>query len=243
MKHNHAPIYITHRFPTKEDTAAECPRQDSLLLPEHGNFPCPLIVLIEEEVDRSQEAALLNSQGYAVFRCQAHRSMERSKEDCLRWQQSLEQKLDALLGEHPQLDGNRLYLDGWLAAFVIFHSHRFRAAVQRPALLDRASAYGCCSRGWEAPFGDSLREMLRVLTEQSVIVDADSCKTPLLVLHPLADRRYPPEQSEILYSMMKDRNPEVPCRLAVFPETASPERISREVTEWWKRFDQEVPHG
>lgn len=243
MKYNHSPIQITHRFPMEEETAAECPRQDRLLLPEHVDADCPLIVLIEEEADRSREAALLNSQGYAVLRCQAHRSMERSREDCLSWQEHFEQKLDALLIDHPQLDGNRLYLDGWLAAFVIFHSHRFRAAVQRPALLDRASAYGCCDTGWEAPFGDSLREMLQVLTEQSVIVDADNCKTPLLVLHPLADRRYPPEQSEILYSIMKDRNPEVPCRLAVFPESASPERIAREVTDWWKRFDQEVPHG
>ena len=239
---NHLPIYITPPGTGGKMNDKWEKRPDRLLFPDTPPASCPLVVIIEDETACTREAEALKDQGYAVFCREADRRMERDRESCLLWQRELEEKLAALFDEYPCLDRNRVFLDGWMSAFLVFHSHGFRAAVQRPALLDRASAYGSCPAGWVEPFGGSLMEMLCTLAKQSVIADADSCKTPLLVLYQ-PDPRYTPEQSEILYSIMKDRNPDVPCRLAVFPETAAPERVLREVTDWWKRFSQEVPNG
>ena len=237
MKKNHAPILVTLAAPP-ETAASDSPiRPDRLLLPEKLTAPCPLAVLIEDDRDCAWEAEQLKNQGYAVFCCEARRSMEGSRESRLDWQLSFEKKLEELFTAQPCLDRSRVFLDGWMSAFLVFRSNGFRAAVQRAALLDMASAYGNCAPGQTAPFGSSFKEMLRSLTEQSVIAEADSCKTPLLVLYQQGEERYCPEQSEILYSVMKDRNPEVPCRLAVFPETASKERVLREITDWWRRFD------
>lgn len=237
MKKNHAPIYVAPAAPPERAASNPQSRPDRLLLPEKLTGPCPLAVLLEDDRDWAWEAEQLKQLGYAVFCCEAPRSMERSRESCLDWQLSFEKKLEELFAAQPCLDRSRVFLDGWLSAFLVFHPNGFRAAVQRAALLDLASAYGNCAAGQTAPFGSSFREMLRSLTEQSVIAEADSCKTPLLVLYQQGEDRYCPEQSEILYSVMKDRNPEVPCRLAVFPETASKERVLREITDWWSRFD------
>jgi len=35
---------------------------------------------------------------------------------------------------------------------------------------------------------------------------------------------------------MKDRNPDVPCRMAVFTQRQWQKHGQREVGEWWRRF-------
>lgn len=233
----HMPREITQAFPFPENVLAQ-PKytDDRLWLPEHGQAPYPLVVRITTAEDVSQEAEELNRAGYAVFSCYADQNMERDKAACAIWQEAMEQKLETLLCSHPELDAQRVFVDGWLTAFLIFHSHRFKAAIQRPALINPTTAYGNCAAGWAEPFGGSLEEMLLALAEQSVLTDVDDCKTPCLVLYREGDLRYSREQSEQLYAAMKDRNPDVPCRMAVFTSRQWEACAMQEIMNWWKRF-------
>lgn len=147
-----------------------------------------------------------------------------------------------LLQKYPVLDARRVFVDGWLAAYLIFHTQRFRAAIQRPALINPTTAYGNCAAGWRKPFGNSLEEMLLSLAEHSVLTDVDACKTPCLILCREDEMRYSREQSEQLYAAIKDRDPDVTCRMAVFTARQWERHGMQEVVDWWKRFVREAEH-
>ena len=64
-------------------------------------------------------------------------------------------------------------------------------------------------------------KMLDYLTDRArgnAITYIDNMKAPLLILHGYKDYRCSFEQAEQLFIAMRDRNPEVPVRLVMFPE-------------------------
>jgi len=146
-----------------------------------------------------------------------------------------------LLNEHPELDAERLFVDGWIAVFLICRNHRFQAAVQRPALLHRATAFGNCPAGENAFSAEPLVDQMKQLAKQSVLAMVDNCKTPCLVLYQEGNSRYSREQSEQFYSAMKDRNDEIPCRMVVLPNNSFcdwRQICLEELIRWWNRFPE-----
>lgn len=236
----HMPRIITQAF--SPAPCALCERvPDRLRLPEHPAEKCPLIVRITSGEDVSPEAERLVNEGFAVYTfATEQRTAERDLRSCETLRSALEEKLDALLREYPALDAGNVFVDGWLAAYLIFHTQRFRAAIQRPALINPSTAYGNCAAGWVERFGTSLEEMMLALAERSVLADVDNCKTPCLILYTEGERYYSREQSEQLYAAIKDRDPDVDCRMAVFTARQWETHGLQEIVNWWKRFAQEA---
>lgn len=232
----HQPVLIDQAFPIPGTPDVQTAVSEQLYLPENAQS-CPLIVRAADFDDLSGEIRALNDAGYAVYVCFApQKELERDEDACNVWLEQLNKKLDALLQKHPQLDEARMGVDGWIAAYVIFHSGRFSAAVQRPALINPATAYGNCAAGYAERFGDSLQDMMCKLAQKSVLKDVDSCRTPCLVVWQAGEKRYSREQSEQFYAAMKDRNPEIPCRMTVFTEIQWQKHALNELTCWWRRF-------
>lgn len=232
---NHEPIFVTRSFP--EDTTEYVPTREGLWLPEVMQEDTPLVVCIpgcSEPPVKAYTAA-----GFGVLVLAAHQpELETDPESFARFAPLVQSRLQEALDSEPRLSREKLYLDSWMSMGLTAEIALFRAAVQRPALSDRASAWGNCAAGWCEPFGDSPMQMLRSLSEQSVITCVDRCRTPLLVLYQEGNPRYSREQSEIFYSAMKDRNQDIPCRLAIFPEQADQARIHQEILNWWNRFSE-----
>lgn len=241
---NHMPYVITQAFPLTQEEQRKDILPDRLWLPVQVTDTCPLIVRVTNGEDVSQELERLTEEGFAVYTWYADQTAaERDLSACAILQEKLEQQLDLLLQEHPVLDAQRVFVDGWLSAYLIFHTQRFKAAIQRPALINPTTAYGNCTAGWVEPFGDSLEEMMLTLAERSVLRDVDACKTPCLVLWSEETLRYSREQSEELYAAMKDRNPDVVCRMAVFTKAQWEKHGLREIVAWWERFSVEEGGG
>lgn len=234
---NHMPRVVARAFPPPQAARSKAVLQARLWLPTQLPERCPLVVRVTGGEDVSREVERLTQEGFAVYVWYADQeTAERDLSACAVLQTELEQQLDKLLQEHPVLDEKTVFVDGWMSAYLIFHTQRFKAVIQRPALINPTTAYGNCTAGWTEPFGNSLEEMMLVLAERSVLVDVDACKTPCLVLWTEGELRYSREQSEQLYAAMKDRNPDVACRMAVFTETQWEKHGLREIMNWWKRF-------
>ena len=236
----HAPRVITQTFPMKRNVMDKIQIEERLCLPESAVGKYPLLVRVSAGEDVSAEAEHLLAEGCAVYICYADQvRMERDKSACAAWQENLNHKLDTILAANTAIDPQRIYVDGWISAYLIFHSQCFAAAIQRPALINPTTAYGNCAAGWVEPFGNSLEEMMLELAKQSVLTDVDDCKTPCLVLYREGDTNYSREQSEELYGAMKDRNPDVPCRMAVFTDAQWDKHCMNEILAWIKRFPQQ----
>ena len=236
----HMPREVGKLYPSCEEMTREIGTGFKLLLPKRVSEKCPVIVRITAGEDVSLETACFNEAGFAVYLCFAdQQSMERDVQACAAWQKTLEEHLDALIAANPVLDETKIFLDGWMTAWIIFHTNRFRAAAQSPALLHQATAYGNCAAG-EAVFSNGLLvDQMKELAAGSVLAHVDNCKTPCLVLYQEGNARYSREQSEQLYAAMKDRNSDIPCRMVVLPNNLYcdwKQVCLEELLNWWNRF-------
>lgn len=112
---------------------------------------------------------------------------------------------------------------GYMTLKLIAGSGRFRAAAAQRCLANLATSYGTGDAGFLSLGREDVSgvRMLDVLTDRarhSNIRLVDRMKTPLLLLHGYRDYRCTFEQSEQMFVSMKERNPEVPVRLVMFPE-------------------------
>ena len=112
---------------------------------------------------------------------------------------------------------------GYMTLKLIAGSDRFRAAVAQRCLANLATSYGTGDAGFLSLGKEDVSDvrMLDVLVDRarrSNIRLVDRIKTPLLLLHGYRDYRCTFEQSEQMFVAMKERNPEVPVRLVMFPE-------------------------
>jgi dipeptidyl aminopeptidase/acylaminoacyl peptidase len=143
---------------------------------------------------------------------------------------------------------------GYMTLKMIMETTRFKAAVAQRCLANMATSYGTGDMGFISRGSGDLSKvkMLDYLTaraRRSLIRNVDTIKIPLLLLHGYKDYRCSFEQSEQMFIAMKERNPEVPVRLVMFPEENhaitrsgklhSQIRHLKEMTDWFCKFLKE----
>jgi dipeptidyl aminopeptidase/acylaminoacyl peptidase len=108
---------------------------------------------------------------------------------------------------------------GHMTNRIIGTSTRFKAAVSQRNLCNLATSYGTGDQGfiWSEEGTESQMNNFIERVKKSPIKNIDSMKTPLLILHGEKDYRCSLEQAEQLFIAMKERNPEIPVRMVIFP--------------------------
>lgn len=154
------------------------------------------------------------------------------------------------------IDKNRIGVTGgsyggYMTNKLLGISKRFRAAASQRSLFNTASSYGTGDAGFISGGTVDVSEvkMLEFLEKRarsSLICKIDQMKTPLLILHGYKDYRCGFEQSEQLFVAMKERNPEVPVRLVMFPEEnhgitrtgkiSNQIRHLQEMCDWFEKY-------
>lgn len=111
---------------------------------------------------------------------------------------------------------------GYMTLKLIMETDRFRAAAAQRCLANMATSYGTGDMGFISKGCEDISKvkMLEILTNRarrSLIRNVDQIKVPLLLLHGYLDYRCSFEQSEQMFIAIKERNPQVPVRLVMFP--------------------------
>lgn len=110
---------------------------------------------------------------------------------------------------------------GYMTNKLIGRTDVFAAAVAQRCLANTATSYGTGDMGFVSsrPVPKHFR-MLSYLEDRArgnIISYIDHFKVPLLILHAYEDYRCGFEQAEQVFIPMKERNPEVPVRMVMFP--------------------------
>ena len=199
------------------------------------------------------------ARGYAVFYCNPHGSGG--------YGEAFERKLHAAWGPVAMddimagvdvflglgfADGERMAITGgsyggYMTAWIITHSDRFKSAVSQRGVYNISSFYGTSdvpllmSNEFDAePWDDH-----DVYWDNSPLKYAARIKTPLLLIHSENDFRVPIEQAEQLFAWVR-RATDTPVKMLRYPReghelsrSGEPgHRISRltEMVEWFDRF-------
>jgi len=140
---------------------------------------------------------------------------------------------------------------GYMSLKMITETDVFRAAALQRCLANLATSYGTGDMGFISRENADVSgiKMLDVLTDRarrSLIRKVDQIKVPLLLLHGYKDYRCTFEQSEQVFIAMKERRPEIPVRLVMFPEENhevtrtgnlhSQIRHLTELTDWFVKY-------
>ena len=131
--------------------------------------------------------------------------------------------VDALAGR-PYVDADRLGVHGYsyggyMTAWIIGQTHRFRAAVIGAPCIDLVSMYGNSDIGvsfGEVQWGGSPMDNFAELVRRSPLTYAAQVETPALLLHGEADARCPISQSEAYFVQLKRQGKTV--ELVRFPD-------------------------
>ena len=111
---------------------------------------------------------------------------------------------------------------GYMTNKLIINTDRFAAAVAQRCLINTATSYGTGDMGFISSDPEAKDvSMLDYLTDRarhSLIRNIDNVKVPVLILHGFKDYRCSFEQAEQFFISMKERHPEIPVRLVMFPE-------------------------
>lgn len=128
--------------------------------------------------------------------------------------------VDAVLGR-PYADPDRVGIygysyGGYLCAWAITQTDRFRAAVCGSMFFDLASSYGTAdNRGIAAYAGGPPHLQPDWYAAHSPSTFAHQARTPTLLIHGEADERIPDSQAEQMFVALKDAGCEV--ELALYP--------------------------
>lgn len=192
----------------------------------------------------------LNAHGFAVFHFLIGNEPQKQ------WASAFGVQMNALLHQYPFLDPGNFYIGGFghgvshmLA--ITGQCPSFRAAVSLNAFVNYTTAYGnyegCHEDFLQSGYND-LASWLYAMAEQCPFKYLDENRTPYLILHSHRDRICPEEQSEELFSAIKDRIPEVPCRMMIFPDenhrillpghTKYQKQITEEILTWFQKFQE-----
>lgn len=110
---------------------------------------------------------------------------------------------------------------GYMTNKLIGRTDYFAAAVTQRCLANTATSYGTGDMGFvsagEIPKDFRMLDYLTDRARGNIISYIDHFKVPLLILHAYEDYRCGFEQAEQVFVAMKERNPEVPVRLVMFP--------------------------
>lgn len=157
--------------------------------------------------------ALLSSQGYLVLRCnmrgstgygKSFRASNRGDLGGLDYE-DLITGIDHLIGLGVA-DSDRLGITGWsyggyMAAFAITHTDRFKVAVMGAGV----SSFLSFAHFAEDYFEGEIHEKLSLFLDRSPITRVDKIKTPLLIVHGAQDYVVPYQQSTDLFYALKRR--------------------------------------
>ncbi len=158
--------------------------------------------------------------------------------------------VDAVL-ERPYADSERLGIygysyGGYMTAWTIAQTGRFRAAVCGAPVFDLESFYGTSDIGhvWgPQQWGGKPHECREWYTAHSPATFAHRARTPTLILHGEADDRCPIGQGEQMFAILKANGCEVefvryPGGHHLFPWTGEPAHIEdflQRVLDWFQR--------
>jgi dipeptidyl aminopeptidase/acylaminoacyl peptidase len=109
---------------------------------------------------------------------------------------------------------------GFMTAWLVGHTRRFKAAVSQRGLYNFASFYGTSDIGpWfgEYVLGGPVYECEALYRERSPLTYAAQMRTPLLLIHSENDLRCPIEQAEQLFVHLR-RMGKTPVEMVRFPE-------------------------
>ncbi|MBN1777529.1 MAG: S9 family peptidase [Clostridiales bacterium] len=139
---------------------------------------------------------------------------------------------------------------GYMANKLVYSTGAFAAAVLQRTLCNLCTSYGTGDIGFASAKGPVPADfkMFAYLTDRamrSLICHIDEIKVPVLLLHGYADYRCSFEQAEQFFIALKERRPELPVRLVMFPEethditrTGKPVNQIRhlsELVDWFKK--------
>ncbi|HEX2185951.1 MAG TPA: prolyl oligopeptidase family serine peptidase, partial [Chloroflexota bacterium] len=125
----------------------------------------------------------------------------------------------------PWVDNERLGVTGgsyggFMTAWLVGHTDRFRAAAAQRGCYNFVSFYGTSDIGptfGDYIFGGPVYEKETLYQERSPLSYAPSIRTPLLLLHSESDLRCPVEQAEQLFVQLR-RIGKAETELIRFPE-------------------------
>jgi dipeptidyl aminopeptidase/acylaminoacyl peptidase len=100
---------------------------------------------------------------------------------------------------------------GYMTAWIVGHSQRFKAAVSQRGVYNLLSFYGVTDIPWfiRDLFDVTPHQHAMFLWRQSPLAYADQIQTPLLILHSENDFRVPISDGEQLFASIKLRGGEV----------------------------------
>lgn len=157
--------------------------------------------------------------------------------------------LDAALAKYPYLDEKRIGVTGGsyggymtLKLMGLF-GEKFKAAVGQRVLCNPATSYGTGDMGFISSAETkpkSFKDYINHRATRSHLTKIDNMKTPLLILHGMLDYRCSVEQAEQLFVAMKDRNPDTPVRMVLFPGENHDLTRSGKITSQMRHLDELV---
>ncbi|MGM9534425.1 MAG: alpha/beta hydrolase family protein, partial [Intestinibacter sp.] len=169
--------------------------------------------------------------------------------------------IDCAAEEFPYIDLDKLGVTGgsyggYMTNKIIGLSDRFKAAVTQRTLINKGVSYGAGDIGFVSTGEDGPPEFPKCDSsllvhfynrlKTSPICNIDNIKLPLLILHGDKDYRCDLQQADQIFTAMKDRHPDIPCKLVIFKdENHGITRIGKihnqmghlhEMTEWFKKY-------
>lgn len=178
------------------------------------------------------EFQMLSAAGMAVIYCDPRGSTGYGREfakDAYSWGEASYDDLmafvDAAIARFSFIDPDRLGVTGGsygglMTNRIIGKTDRFKAAVNQRTFANRATSYGTGDMGFVSETPDrpaTFAEYMLNRVRKSAVTKIDAMATPLLLLHGELDYRCTMEQSEQMFIPLKDRRPEVPVRMVIFP--------------------------
>ncbi len=142
---------------------------------------------------------------------------------------------------------------GYMTLKLIGKTKYFAAAAGQRVFANPGTSYGTGDVGWVSASGEVPPHffMLDYLIDRargSNVSRVDQISTPLLLLHGYKDYRCTFEQAEQMFIAMKERRPEVPLRLVMFPQENhaltrtgnmnNQVRHLKEIVDWMKTYLQ-----
>ncbi|MDA8453354.1 S9 family peptidase [Acidovorax sp. GBBC 3334] len=140
---------------------------------------------------------------------------------------------------------------GFLSAWALGHTDRFRTAVVMAPVADARSHYGLSDSGYYADpfdFGGTPWSAPQAYLRASTLPGAARSRTPTLILQGENDQRCPVGQSEALFCALK-RGANPPCELVIYPGEGHTFTVSgapsvrrdavQRIVEWVERWVDE----
>ena len=248
-------VWLTH--PAGQEPGKKYPA----VLNIHGGPTCSI------HADFWHEAQALAGAGMAVIMTNPRGSLGYGHAFCrgtIAWKpEAMQDLLDALDAALARgfIDEKRVGVTGgsyggYSTNKLIGRTRRFAAAVTQRCLVNPGTSYGTGDMGYKSSNAtDRNMSMLAYMEDRvrgNLLTYIDNIKIPLLILHGFRDYRCSFEQAEQMFVAMKDRNPEVPVRLVMFPEdnhditrTGKPKnqiRHLQEMVDWFETYLKEASH-